>query len=107
MKKTTRATPAVTLNNEQEQQHWSPELDERQRIEVRSTGQFDTTDARGTCYVVLESSTVHLTARGNAPLTSRVASRSYKLRNGMYVTRRGETQFQIDNTGEKLTILSG
>ncbi|MET0497010.1 MAG: hypothetical protein ABW106_01930 [Steroidobacteraceae bacterium] len=76
------------------------------RIEVKDTGEFAAADDKGEQFVLIESSTIHVQARENAPVQSQVTSKSYRLKNGLYVKKTGPDVFEVERTGVKLKRLS-
>lgn len=76
------------------------------RIEVKDTGEFDTVNDEGDVFRLVESSTIYVEACENSPIQSRVASKSYKLTNGMYVTKTDADHFEIARTGMRLKKIS-
>ena len=77
------------------------------RIEVRDTGEFAAADENGDRFILVESSTIHVEARENAPVQSRIASKSYRLKNGLYVRKTGPDVFEVERTGVKLKRICG
>ena len=77
------------------------------RIEVKDTAEFAAIDDNGDQFILVESSTIHVAAHENAPVQSRIASKSYRLKNGLYVKKTGPDVFEIERTGVKLKRMSG